>query len=205
MIGMCCLLLSSHYASAQDAEFDPGKIKAEYYEDVAVEDKLIFDDKKGNTFKVKSSKYTRGLYIKDGDKWLKHGIFYSMSKGKVTSQTTYFMGKKHGDRRSFHSNGKVMIQYDNKEGKKHGAYYHYTDDGSLFEECIYKEGLKHGPATSYHNGSGDTTGRPQFTKTYVDGKKHGEVLQFNDKGKMVGRSQYNMGKKIGKTQWYWDK
>ncbi|GEM_PF-4908854 len=45
MIGMCCLLLCSYYGSAEDAEFDPGKIKAEYYEDAGVKDKLIFNDK----------------------------------------------------------------------------------------------------------------------------------------------------------------
>lgn len=201
----CCVLLHSNILLAQNEEFAPEKIKAEYYQDEGVKDQLVFDDKKGNTYKVKNSKYTKGLYIKDGDKWLKHGIFYSVSKGKVTSQTTYVMGVKHGDRRSFHSNGKVMIQYNNKEGKKDGQWSHYSDDGSLFEEFVYKDGVKHGPSAMYHNGPGDSTGEKNFVRTYVNGKKHGEVLQYDSKGKLVGRSQYNMGKKVGKTEWHWDK
>ena len=194
-----CLLLQSF--TVQSEEFDPYTLPAEHYNDASIKDKAEFSDKKGNQFRIKNSKYSRGLYIRHDKKWKKHGIFYSLSSGRVTSQTTYHYGEKNGPHLSFHSNGKVSFQYNYFEGKKHGQWYQYRDNGSLVEEKEYKNGLKDGPRTSYFSRKDGQTGPIQFTSTNVKGKTHGEKLQYNEDGKIVARSQYNMGKKIGKTQW----
>lgn len=189
-------LLCAPLVQGQKDDFDPNKLKAAYFKDKSVKDKLEFNDKKGNRFKVKNSEYSKGLYIKKDGKWLKHGVFYGLSSGRVTSKTIYFYGKRHGLHESYHSNGKTQFQYNYHNGIKEGKWYQYTSKGSLFEEKTYKNGVIEGTKTTYHS-----NGVQQFISTYVNGKRHGEVQQFNDKGRLVARSQYNMGQKVGKTQW----
>lgn len=190
------IVFLSFSLQAQNSNFDPYKLKAEYFKNKDVKDGLLFDDQKGNAFKIKNSEYSRGLYIKKDGKWLKHGVFYSMTKGRVRAKTMYSYGKKHGAYESYHSNGKIQFQYNNKNNLKEGKWYQYRNDGSLFEEKVFKNGQIHGTKISYH-----LNGEKNFVSTYVNGKKHGERLQYNNKGKLIGRSQFNMGKKVGKTQW----
>ncbi len=187
----------TYSAKGQESDFNPNELKAEYFQDQKVKDGLIFNDKKGTSYKVKNSDYSRGVYIKKDDKWLKHGAFYSISSGRVTSKTTYNYGEKHGPYESYHSNGKIQFQYSFQKNLKEGKWYQYRDDGTLSEEREYKNGMKEGTQISYHINE-----KKQFVSTYVNGKRHGESLQYNDEGKLVARSQYNAGKKIGKTQWY---
>lgn len=184
-------------AKGQESDFDPNKLKAEYFQDEKVKDGLIFNDNEGNSYRVKNSDYSRGVYIKKDDKWLKHGAFYSISNGRVTSKTTYSYGKKHGPYEAYHSNGKIQFEYSYQNNLKEGKWYQYRDNGTLFEECEYKNGIKEGKQITYHSNE-----KQQFVSTYVNGNRHGESLQYNDKGKLVARSQYNDGKKIGKTEWY---
>jgi len=191
------VLIFSSSVQAQASSFDPNLLKAEYFNDEGVKEGLVFDDKKGNTFKIKNSKYSRGLYIQHDGKWLKHGVFYSVSSGRVTSKTMYFYGKKHGEHLGYHSNGKTQFQYYYNQGKKEGKWYQYRDDGSLFEEKVYENGVIEGTKISYHS-----NGVKNFVSTYINGKRNGESFQYNDDGELVGKSQYNMGKKVGKTQWY---
>ena len=190
-------LFFTYSVKSQETEFDPNKLKAEYFQDEKIKDGLIFSDKQANTFKIKNSDYSRGVYIKKDDKWLKHGAFYSISSGRVTSKTTYSYGKKHGPYEAYHSNGKLQFQYSFQDNLKEGKWYQYRDNGTLFEEREYKNGMKEGSQITYHSNE-----KKQFVSTYVNGKRHGESLQYNDEGKLVSRTQYKEGKQIGKTQWY---
>ncbi len=187
----------SFLVKGQEADFDPNALKAEYFQDEEVKDGLIINDNQGNSYRIKNSEYSRGLYVYKDDKWLKHGAFYSISSGRVTSKTTYSYGKKHGPYESYYSSGKINFQYSFQNNLKEGKWYQYREDETLFQEFDYRNGLKEGAQITYHS-----NGRKNFVSTYVLGKKHGESLVYNDQGKLVSRSQYDAGKKIGKTEWY---
>ena len=182
-------------AQEQKVEFDPAKLKAEYFAEKEIKDKLEFSDKKGNQYRIRNSDYSKGLYIKKDDKWLKHGIWFSHSSGRLTSQTTWSFGKREGAYISYHSNGEKNFEYEYKNDVKDGNWFQYNDKGKLVEQKVYKNGILEGPKISYHS-----NGEKSFTSTYVNGELHGEKLQYNDRGKLVARTKYNMGEKVGKTE-----
>lgn len=192
------VLIFSITLHAQEFDFDPNKLKAEYFNDKGVKDGLVFNDKKGNTFKIKNNDYSRGLYIKHEGKWLKHGVYYEMSSGRVTSKTLFVYGEKNGEYLAYHSNGNLNFRYHFNKGIKEGKWYQYRDDGSPFEEKEFKNGVIEGTKISYH-----PNGLKEYVSTYVNGKRHGETLGYNKEGKLISGTKYNMGEKVGKTQWYY--
>jgi antitoxin component YwqK of YwqJK toxin-antitoxin module len=190
------VLLINATVIGQKSDFNPNTLKAEYFNDKSIKNGLIFNDNEGRSYKIKNSEYSKGLYIKKDNSWKKHGVFYFMSSGRVTSKTIYFYGKKHGIHEAYHSNGKIQFQYNYYNNLKEGKWYQYRDNGALIEEKSYKNNLIEGTKISYHS-----NGTKNFISTYVNGKREGERLQYNDKGKLISISNYKMGNKIGKTQW----
>lgn len=187
----------SFSAEGQESEFDPNELKAEYFQNEEVKDDLLFNDKKGNSYKVNKSDNRRGVYIKKDDEWLKHGAFFNLSEGRVTRKTTYSYGKKHGPYEAYHDNGKIKFQYSYQNDLKEGKWYHYRENGNIYEECEYKNGKKEGTQITYRK-----NGEKMFVTTYVNDEKHGESLHYNPKGKLVARTQYKAGKQVGEKQWY---
>ena len=182
---------------AQESSFDPNKLKSEYFNDKEVKDGLVFNDKKGNTFKIENSDYSKGLYVKKKEKWVKHGVWYNMSGGRVIKKQIYTYGKKNGVFEEYHKNGKVKKEYQFVNGIKQGMEYQYRDDGTKIYECPYQNDKMEGVKIEYRS-----NGSISSKKNYKNGEKHGESLHYNDKGKLVARSQYEFGKKVGKTQQY---
>jgi antitoxin component YwqK of YwqJK toxin-antitoxin module len=191
------IVFSVSTSSAQALKFDPNKIKAEYFQDKEVKHKLEFNDKKGNSYKIYNTKYSKGLYIKKNEKWQKHGVHYTYSSGKISSKTTYLYGKKEGKYESYQSNGKVKYKCDYVKDKKDGLWQHFRDDSSIFEEIPYSKGLKEGTRIEYHR-----NGVKNFVTQYSNGVRDGDNLQYNNKGKLVAKTKYSRGKKLGKTIWY---
>ncbi|GAA0199459.1 toxin-antitoxin system YwqK family antitoxin [Kangiella japonica] len=180
--------------------FDYTKVKPEHYANL--KNKSEFTDKQGDTYKVKNSKYSKGLYIQITEngrsKWKKHGRFYSISSssGKTKGFVTYHYGVKEGPAESYNHKGQVQFKKYYKNNRLEGPWQQYTDKGKLFEERIYVGGKKHGERIMYH-----PNGQPNFKSTYVQGKREGESYQYNDKGKIIAKKVYVNGKQIGKTQW----
>ncbi len=180
--------------------FDYTRIKPEHFKELT--DKSEFTDKDGRYFKIKNTDSQKGLYIQvttnGKSKWVKHGVFYSMREdGSVSEMVTYSFGKKEGIKESYNKKGIVTFRYYYKDNLKHGSWTQFNDKGIKVSEATYEHDLKQGKAYDYYNG------KLQFEKDYVDGKRHGEVIQYSTStGKVVARSQYNNGKKVGKTQWY---
>lgn len=193
-------VLYASTAFAADKAFDYTKVKPEHY--AKLKNKSQFTDKQGDTYKVKNTKYKKGLYIQiienGRSKWKKHGRFYSVSSssGKTTGFVTYHYGVKEGPAESYNSEGQVKFKKYFKNNKLEGPWQQFTDKGKLFEERVYVNGKKHGKQITYHS-----NGQPNFTSTYVQGKREGESYQYNDKGKLIAKKVYVNGKKIGKTQW----
>jgi antitoxin component YwqK of YwqJK toxin-antitoxin module len=189
IIGITCLF--SFSVKSQESSFDPNKLKVEFFEDAQIKDGLIFDDDKGNSYKIKNSKYSNGVYIKKNKQWLKHGVFYTLSDGRKTAMTTYYYGKKHGAHESYYKNGKTQFQYTFENNLKEGSWYQYRENGALVRMSNYKNNLKDGMQFSYH-----FNGKEEFVTPYVNGLKHGGQLHYNDKGKFLSSIQYEMGKSL---------
>lgn len=181
----------------QNKKFDYKNLKPENFKNAQVKDGAVFNDKDGNTFKIKNTEGLKGLRLKQDGKWLKHGAFFSFYNGRLTSMTTYHYGKKHGPYEKYHANGKVQFEYSHKNNLREGNWRQYRDDGTIYEECTYKNGKIEGVKITYH-----TNEKKKFVNNYINGIRNGESLYYNDEGKLVSKSNYKMGKKVGKTQWY---
>lgn len=200
--------------------FDPTSIGADFYNDKQFEDGKIYKGSDGFEYKISISDYSRCQRIKIDKRWLRHGVCYSMSSGRVTSQTNYVKGKRHGDELSFnrksqvtrktpyvngkkhgtelayHSNNQVSSEQEWQNGKKHGSYRYYSYDGSLNRKVSYKNGKKEGLDIQYHEGKGSSTGHIMFETPYQDGKRHGEKKQYNASGKLVSVEVFAEDKRI---------
>jgi len=199
------ILTSVCDAAADQAKFDPNKLTPEAYGKAT--DKQVFDSNDGNTYRIKKAKTYRGLFIKvtkdNRTKWLKHGLHYNLyDNGQISSQTTYFYGKKHGEYKAFNRKGVLEFHYYYQNGLRHGPWVQYRDKGSVFEKCTYKEGKKNGMQYNYYHVKNAKKGPVQFESNWVEGIRNGETLHYNKKGKIISRKVYQNGKQIGKTQWY---
>jgi len=201
MKALLAVLIAFVFIGSAIAEpFDYTKIKPEHYKNLTDESEFI--DKDGENFKIKNTNSQKGLYIQvtinGRNKWKKHGVFYSIrSDGTVYEMVTYLFGKKDGLKESYNSKGIVKFRYYYKNNQKHGSWTQFNDKGVKVSEATYEHGLKQGKVKDYYNE------KLHFEKDYVDGKRHGQVIQYNtSSGRVVARSHYNKGKKIGKTQWY---
>lgn len=191
-------LISTAHTAEQAEPFDYTKIKPEYFD--KLQDKQQFTDEQGLTFKIKNTKYARGIYIQHEEngkkRWKKHGAFYRLYDGRVTEMQEYVRGEKHGLHESYRKDGKVQFRTQYQRNQKHGLWEQFSNKGNKVAQCDYVNNQKHGKCYGYHS-----NGKVQFDKDYVNGKRHGQVLQYRDTGKLVGRSTYKEGKKVGKTEW----
>jgi len=194
------LTFVSGFAGAEEG-FTPFKLEAKYFEDASVKDKAEFEHD-GKSYRIKNSKYERGLYLKNDGSWVKHGVFYKYLSGKLHQKLVYFHGKLHGEQLSyFTENGKVRRRREFENGLQHGQWEdRFEKSGTVWHEGTYEKGKKQGAEKVYFS-----NGQVQFDKTYKDGKMHGTRLQYTDKGKPFGRSHWKMGKQIGKTEWLYKK
>jgi len=160
--------------------FDYTQIKPESFKQL--EDRSELTDKDGRHFRIENRESRKGLYILENEngskRWKKHGVFYKYYKGKPTELITYSYGKREGLREKYNRKGIVNFRDYYHLGRKHGSSEQFNDKGKLVTECTYVNGLRQGKLFSYYGG------KSGFEKDYVDGKLHGEVLQYNSKGSL---------------------
>lgn len=188
------MIAAFHIGAAQD--FNPNNLQPEYFNSKEVVNKMEFQES-GETYRVTNSDYSRGVSIKVGNSWKKHGVWYSMYEGRITGKSYYEKGLRNGPKEDYHRNGEVQFFQMYKDSKRHGKYYQYRDDGTMSNEANYEYGLKEGEEKDY-----ERSGNVQFRKTWKNGKLHGTKYQYNSKGKIVAETVYQDGKQIGKTKWY---
>ena len=167
------VFLSNNSIQAQKSSFDPYLLEIEFFSDIEVKDGNEFTDTAGNTYKIKNTASSKGLLIKDKGKWKKHGVFFTMTNGRVQSKTNY------------------------NRGEKHGYRYWLFNDGTVMSEVLYKNNKKEGLETEYYFNR-----VVKFKRTWVNGQKQGDVLYYNNKAKLVSKSKWVNHKKVGETQWY---
>lgn len=178
---------------------DYSQLKASEFD--SLKDGHVFTDNfSKETFKIINIRNERGLrvQVQEGEKkrWKRHGVLYRVRKdGSVSEKVSYEYGKKHGPHERYNKKAVTTDRTNFSNGVKHGEYQRFTDKGALFAEGQYVNGKKEGVWKEYNRG------KLLFEKNYVQGKLHGLRLQYNTKGKIVAKTRYKKGKKIGKTEW----
>lgn len=196
---LTALIIFAFTATVSAETLDYSKLEPEHFNNL--ENKMEFSDEKGNNYRIKNSDYSRGLYIQvtvNGNrKWEKHGAYYSIYNGRVSGMITYAYGKREGVKETYNHDGITTFRTYYQNDLKHGSWEQFNDKGVKVAECTYVKNEKQG---KYYNYAG---GNLNFEKIYVDDKRHGESLQYDTTtGKLVAKTMYNMGNKVGKTQWY---
>lgn len=181
-------------------DIDYSKLKPEHFD--KLQDKMQFHDKQtGQNYKVSNHEFSRGLYIEvvknKSKKWVKHGAFYTIYKGRVTQLVTYHHGDRHGVSESYNKKGIVQFRKHYVKGVQEGLWEQFNDKGEKVAECMYREGRRNGQCYDYYEG------KLEWKHDYVDGKRHGKTLQYDTRtGKLISSAQYKRGKMVGKRQWH---
>lgn len=195
------ILLASFTCIINSQAQDLLNMPLDYYKHQKTKDGLIFT-KKGNTYKVKNNKGAKGICIKIGNKWLRHGIYYQFLGGKISKETRYVQGKKEGVEISYRSNGQINKKTPYANDKRQGVEFKYFDDGSLDWEWGFKNDLSDGEVIRYANGPGSSTGKVSSKWSNKLGKRHGKHIIYRRDGQIKSVTIHNMGEFVKYTPHY---
>jgi len=82
----------------------------------------------------------------------KHGVeklYFDSKDKKVSKESSYFTGTKHGRQMEFFDNGKIKSVVNYQNDKEHGLAKYYYTNGKVKSECRYKEGKKMGQEKTF--------------------------------------------------------
>lgn len=117
--------------------------------------------------------------VKDG-KWT-----YWFENGRLSSEEEYQKGKMSGNWRSFSPAGVKVFEVDFNSGK--AVYYH--DNGSVESEGLMLSGmLQHGAWKGFY-----PNGKLNFTGSFLNGKKDGVWIFFDESGKKFVEQIFQAG------------
>ena len=182
-----------------------------HYDDDKKQLKEAYDEKDGKKVGqyTKWDKQNNIVEIINYKRGLKHGKFkiISNSKFKINGKTetgSYKDGVKHGTFKTAEFRGvSDIIGY--RDGKKHGVHTKYSN-GHMLWEHTYKNGKLNGLVVIYklhptRRGNSDILEE----NLYKNNRRHGISKTYNEKGKLILISRYNMGKLDGKRIEYDDR
>lgn len=81
------------------------------------------------------------------------------------------------------------------DGMLSGEYRAYYMDGSPFFYSVYCDGLKNGMSVSWHE-----DGSLESLRWFQDGKMNGPYFQFDERGKLVGYSEWYKSMVLAKDE-----
>lgn len=130
-------------------------------------------------------------FILSGKKTGAWVTYYNDVKSYPKIIASYVEGSLEGPYMEINNFGQYELVAHYRRGQLHGrvAKYNLT---RLVEEMYYKEGVLDGPYTLYFPNS-DVK---QRTAEFRNGKEHGIIRFFNDKGKITMEYEYRNGEKI---------
>lgn len=134
--------------------------------------------------------HRRWYYDENGAAKLEHeqewqqGLLHGVARlyhenGQLLHETHYAHGLEHGTSRQFDPDGTLIGTYEMVHGT--GVDRWYTDSGMLAEERHYVNGQRHGHERWYDCGC---EGRLFEEGYYWEGKPHGILRQWNNKGRL---------------------
>jgi hypothetical protein len=98
--------------------------------------------------------------------------------------------------KDYYDTGELQSEYSlNDEGNYHGEKRLYYKNGQLHEITHYVDGILQGDAVRY-----DSLGNILVKGKFLDGEKHGKVMNYLPNGKMSNYITYNTGKEHGWTR-----
>jgi antitoxin component YwqK of YwqJK toxin-antitoxin module len=74
------------------------------------------------------------------------------------------------------------------------------EQGEMVEKGFMRNGMKNGPWTTFHTGK--DAGRIHTIQHFIDGKLYGTALTFNNRGQLTNETNYEAGKKNGRSAKY---
>ncbi len=116
-------------------------------------------------------------------------VTYHDDSNKIKKITTYIQGLKNGIEITMNDRGQIESREEFKNDILHGLKATYSL-GHPIEEMSYKNGQFDGPFAIYSNR------KVQRKGFFKNGKQHGTLEYFNDKGDVTLRYVYKEGEKI---------
>ncbi len=150
-----------------------------------------------------------------------HGVlegvsYYYYPSGTVSDEVPYKNGEIEGESKSYDEQGKLLGCTQYVKGQKSGKSVSYWSDSSLQFEEVWNENLLE--EAKYFGLDGQTISQviqgrgkrcifgdesPSEIQEYVAGAPEGEVVLFNEKGKVMRRLFVKNGDKHGLETYYW--
>lgn len=141
--------------------------------------------------------YRSEYIIADFKEGMYNGKYRHYKNNKLKEEGSFIEGRKNGVYKEYYSDGiKVKKEIPYTAGKLDGIVVSYYTNGKPETEKEYKMSIEDGIDREYDYESGKIT----TDMHYKDGKLHGNQVQYitSNVGEYVIRSQYDMGKLIGK-------
>jgi antitoxin component YwqK of YwqJK toxin-antitoxin module len=118
--------------------------------------------------------------------------------GNVSYRSTYSNGKIVGDSYNYYesdgalySKGPAAISDSNAFLKTGKWYYYYEDGKTVMDTGEYEKDLPSGKWQGFHK-----NGKLKAESTYVNGKREGKRLQYNENGQLIKTEEYKQGELI---------
>jgi antitoxin component YwqK of YwqJK toxin-antitoxin module len=146
---------------------------------------------------------------------------YYESNSKIQEETNYLNGQRDSITKWYDTNGKLIAEYSYKNGKFEGVNKTYSANGNVLVEETYVNNVQNGqykeyfdiePVVSQNTTSKDTdkkenvvskenvslkttTVKLKVSGNYLNGKKEGKWLEYDDKGAVIKTTTYKDGVK----------
>jgi antitoxin component YwqK of YwqJK toxin-antitoxin module len=187
-----------------------------YYTDGSISEKATYDD--GAKVGAWEQFYPDGTLrlratVDEGIQYV--GEYLSnYPNGKPMLKGAYVDGRREGSWFHHHEDGSIEVIYVYREGKvesehrQNGVFDDYYNDDILRQSHTFKQGKKHGPFKEYYHqgewrteevvdefGNNRAVQKLHGTQVmregkYFEGALKGEVINYNEKGKVIKKEQY---------------
>ncbi len=107
--------------------------------------------------------------------------------GPISQRVMVVNGMKEGKMIQYYYDGKVKSELWFEHDKQVGRTVVYYPEGQIKEVQYYDKGLKQRGDTIWY-----ASGKIQFTVPFVDNHKHGYLRKWDEDGKLVFESRYDM-------------
>ena len=155
------------------------------------------EERNGKTYiRGEKEAFTGTLNVYRDGNWLfsevpfKNGLRDGVQKdyyksGKLRWSDFFKNGKREGLYKRYYRSGKLELEMPYKDGKENGKSKQYWENGNIMNEATYKNGVLDGPQKVYHE-----NGVLKLEMTLKDERPIGDVLTYDEKGKLIGKERY---------------
>ncbi len=140
--------------------------------------------------------FTGDLNLKDGDL---DGLQKYYQNGKITEESMYVSGKKHGKTVYYYQNGNKSAERTYENGELHGPSIYYYPNGGIRCSYTYKNGELDGVQRCFFPG-----GATRWELAYTNGKRDGRYVEYNIHGDLTDEGKYVQDKLDGSYVTYFD-